>query len=147
VEQTLSDLRAGRAARLPCYSFKTHCRMPEENVLAPRPVVIVDGLWLLRRPALRRFFDVKIFVDCPARMRRGRRLARDLRSRGRTRASILKQLQNTVEPMHDRFVAPQRQWADFVLGHNFGARELRQLTDQLREKLQARRSTSAEDAQ
>jgi uridine kinase len=142
LEKVLGDLSAGRAARLPCYDFKTHCRQAKQNILNHKPVVLVDGLWLLHRRALRRLFALKIFVDCPVRTRRGRRLLRDLRSRGRTRASILEQLQKTVEPMHERFVAPQRQWADVVLRHNFGAREIRQLTEALREKLQGPVSTT-----
>jgi uridine kinase len=135
MEKVLADLRAGRAARLPRYDFKTHCRARDKIPLTHKPVVLVDGLWLLHRRALRRVFGLKIFIDCPARTRRGRRVARDLRSRGRTRASILEQLKNTVEPMHARFVAPQQKWADIVLRHNFGAAEVRRLARELRERL------------
>jgi len=94
---------------------------------------------------LRRVFSLKIFIDCPGRTRRGRRLLRDLRSRGRTRASILEQLKNTVEPMHERFVAPQQKWADVVLRHNFGTAEVRRLARELRERLNVLRSTHAGD--
>src|SRR5579864_4910883 len=97
VEKALEDLRAGRPAHLPRYNFKTHCRLPDQILLAPKPVVLMDGLWLLRRPSLRHVFSLKIFIDCPARTRRRRRLARDLRSRGRTRAAILEQLRKTVQ--------------------------------------------------
>jgi uridine kinase len=141
VEKVLNELRAGREAWLPCYDFKTHCRLGRKNIVARKPVVLVDGLWLLHRRSLRRVFGLKIFVDCPTRTRRGRRLLRDLRSRGRTKASILEQLQNTVEPMHARFVAPQQKWADVVLRHNFGAREVRRLVEELREKLNVLRSS------
>jgi uridine kinase len=142
MEKVLSELRSGRAARLPRYDFKTHCRVREKTALACKPVVLVDGLWLLHRRSLRRLFGLKIFVDCPARTRRGRRLLRDLRSRGRTRASILQQLKNTVEPMHDRFVAPQRKWADIVLRHTFAPADVRRLARQLREQLYVPRSTT-----
>jgi uridine kinase len=104
-------------------------------------MVLVDGLWLFHRRSLRRLFGLKIFIECPARTRRGRRMLRDLRSRGRTRASILQQLKNTVEPMHDRFVAPQRKWADIVLRHTFAADDVRRLARQLREQLNVPRST------
>lgn len=143
MEKVLNDLRAGRAAQLPRYDFKTHSRVREKTALACKPLVLVDGLWLLHRRSLRRLFALKIFIDCPARTRRGRRLLRDLRSRGRTRDSILEQLKKTVEPMHKRFVAPQRKWADVVLRHTFGAGEIRRLARGLREKLAAPRSTQA----
>lgn len=146
MEQALNALRAGRSARLPCYDFKTHCRLAQTSTLAHRPVVLVDGLWLLHRRSLRRLFGLKIFVDCPARTRRTRRLARDLRARGRKRGDILEQLQNTVEPMHARFVVPQQKWADIVLRHNLGARDVRRLAQQLRERLDLPRPTKAGDA-
>jgi uridine kinase len=145
MEKVLADLRAGHATRLPRYDFKTHCRVRDKNTLAHKPVVLVDGLWLLHRRSLRRVFGLKIFIDCPARTRRGRRLLRDFRSRGRSRVSILEQLKNTVEPMHTRFVAPQQKWADVVLRHNFGAPEIRRLARQLREKLDVLRSTQVGD--
>jgi uridine kinase len=147
MEKVLGDLRSGRAARLPRYDFKTHSRVREKTALACKPLVLVDGLWLLHRRSLRRLFELKIFIDCPARTRRGRRLLRDLRSRGRTRISILEQLKNTVEPMHERFVAPQRKWADIVLRHTFDAGEVRRLARELRGKLDVLRSThSGNDA-
>jgi uridine kinase len=145
MEKVLADLRAGRGARLPRYDFKTHCRVRDKSVLTHKPVVLVDGLWLLHRRSLRRAFGLKIFIDCPARTRRGRRMLRDLRSRGRTRASILDQLKNTVEPMHARFVAPQQKWADVVLRHNFGAADVRRLVRELREKLNVTGSTHSGD--
>ena len=145
MEQVLNDLRAGRETRLPRYNFKTHSRVREKIALTCKPMVLVDGLWLLHRRSLRRLFAVKIFIECPTRTRRGRRLLRDLRTRGRTRASILEQLKNTVEPMHERFVTPQRKWADIVVRKTVGAGEVRRLARQLREKLEALRSTHAEN--
>lgn len=142
VEKTLDDLRNGREARLPRYNFKTHCRLADENKLAPKPVVIMDGLWLLRRSSVRSAFELKIFIECPARTRRSRRLTRDLRSRGRTRTSILEQLRNTVEPMYARFVAPQQKWADITLRHDISEREVRRLAQELRERLNRLRLTS-----
>jgi len=141
VEKALEELRAGRPAHVPRYNFRTHCRLPDQNVLEPKPVVLMDGLWLLRRPSLRGVFNLKIFIDCPVRTRRRRRLARDLRSRGRTRAAILDQLRKTVQPMHARFVDPQQKWADIVLRHDFGAVEIRRLARELRERLNVLRSS------
>lgn len=135
VEKTLNDLRNGRETRLPRYNFKTHSRLTGENRLAPKPVVIMDGLWLLRRPSVRSAFELKIFIECPARTRRSRRLTRDLRSRGRTRASVLEQLRKTVEPMYVRFVAPQQKWADVTLRHDIGEQDVRRLAQELRKRL------------
>lgn len=132
LEETLQDCANGRAARVPCYDFRTHCRLAREQTLEPRRVVIADGLWLLRRPSLRRQFALRVFIECPARRRLQRRLRRDARARGRTPFSIRKQFETTVEPMHARYVAPQKRWADVVLPHDFGSADIRRLVTQLR---------------
>jgi uridine kinase len=80
--------------------------------------VIIDGLWVLRRPAVRRLLDLKIFVECPAATRLERRLQRDSASRGRTKASVRKQFRDTVDPMHRKYVSPQERFADLVLGED-----------------------------
>lgn len=147
VEKALGDLRAGREARFPCYNFKTHCRAAKENIVTPKPVVIMEGLWLLRRSSVRGAFGLKIFIECPARTRRSRRLTRDLRSRRRTRASVLEQLRTTVEPMYARFVAPQQKWADITLRHDFTERDVRRLAHELRERLNALRASPGANGQ
>ena len=132
VERALRDCMAGKETRIPRYDFSSHSRLRRTRLLKPRPIVLLDGLWLLRRPVLRRLFDLRIFIDCPARIRLNRRLARDQGSRGRTADSIRRQFRKTVEPMHIRYVAPQARWADLVLRANWGSREVRSLVRQLK---------------
>ena len=114
-EGALQALASRRGAEIPDYDFSTHCRRPKTRVVRPSPIVIVDGLWLLRRPSVRKLFAFSIFLEAPARVRLARRLARDEVSRGRTEASIRRQFRETVEPMHRRFVESQAQQADIVL--------------------------------
>lgn len=137
----LRGIATGRAVSAPSYDFKTHCRRAAGRMVHPKPVLLMDGLWLLRRPALRKLFALKIFIDCPARLRWRRRLARDVASRGRTRASIREQFRKMVEPMHGRFVESQRRWADVVLKSNFNEREARRLAEQLRARLESLAAT------
>ncbi|HWI56796.1 MAG TPA: uridine kinase [Bacillota bacterium] len=131
VEQVLADLLASRPARVPDYDFKTHCRLAGDKLLQPKPIILMEGLWLLRRASLRRRFSLRIFLDCPTRTRLRRRLARDLQGRGRTRQSIQEQFWNTVEPMHQVYVAPQIGWADLVLAQSCSERQAEQLAARL----------------
>ncbi|MEY2466948.1 MAG: uridine kinase [Verrucomicrobiota bacterium] len=132
LETALNRLRNNHSTPLPCYDFKTHCRLTREKILQPKPIVIVDGLWLLRRPRLRGLFDLKIFIECPSQTRLQRRLIRDLVLRGRTAASVREQFRETVEPMHAKFVVPQKRWADVVLPADFGEREVQRLADAIK---------------
>jgi uridine kinase len=111
----LSSAASGLAATVPCYDFATHSRQAESRTVSPGRFVVVDGLWLLRRPDVRRLFHLRIFLDCPAHLRLQRRLQRDQACRGRNARSIRVQFRTMVEPMHRRFVAPQAKWADLVI--------------------------------
>lgn len=114
VAEKLAAIKRGEDVGLPRYDFVTHTRLARARRWRPKPVVVVEGLWLLHRPQLRRLFSLSIYLDCPAAVRRERRIARDQRERGRTRASIVRQFRQQVAPMHNRFVAPQSRRADRV---------------------------------
>jgi uridine kinase len=131
-DRILSDCSEGRQTQVPCYDFKTHTRFDRSEELKPQDIILVDGLWLLRRPTIRRFFGMSIFLECSTRSRLGRRVRRDLRSRGRTGKSVEEQFWKTVEPMHKKFVLPQRRRADVVLRGKWGIREVRELARKLR---------------
>jgi uridine kinase len=124
VEDVLRELLVGRTVRAPRYDFKTHTRRSNPRILKPKPIILVEGLWLLRRPSLRRLFALKIFLGCPSQTRLRRRLARDLRSRGRSTVSVREQFWKAVEPMHRKYVAPQIRWADAVVKGSFGEQEV-----------------------
>jgi uridine kinase len=134
LEMVLRELAAGKAAVCPGYDFETHCRRPKGVLIRPRPIVIVDGLWLLRRGAIRRIWGMSIFVDCPTRTRLERRLKRDVQSRGRTEASVREQFKATVEPMHRRYVAPQMKWADEILSGTCGEAVIERLANVVRQR-------------
>ena len=115
VEEVLSEFCRGHAVSVPRYSFATHGRLGDDSLLNPAPILIVEGLWLFRRPAIREFFDVKIFIRSSRQLCAERRLLRDTAERGRTREQVIEQLERYTLPMFERFVAPQEKWADVVL--------------------------------
>ncbi len=127
VESVLKRLARGQTARAPAYDFATHTRLPSEKLLAPKSVILVDGLWPCHRRSIRKLFDLKIFLACPASTRLGRRLERDLAERGRGAASVRRQFRDSVAPMHLRFVEPQMRWADVVSRRPLGASDIRNL--------------------
>lgn len=114
-ERVLGVCLMGRRARIPCYDFETHSRRAIVKFLPSRPIILVDGLWLLHRRRLRQMFGASIFLECGGKLRLDRRLARDLLSRGRSAASVRRQFRLTVAPMHARFVAPQARRAQLVI--------------------------------
>ncbi len=111
----LTELKAGRPAVAPLYSFIHHGRDPGGEPIPAAEVVIVEGTHVLCTPALTALFDIKVFVDTPADIRFIRRLLRDQTERGRTAQSVIHQYLLTVRPGHERLTEPSRTHADFVV--------------------------------
>jgi uridine kinase len=115
VRSVADALARGEMAQVPIYDFTTHTRCLETHRFAPREIVIWDGLWLLHENTMRMRFAWSVFVDCHQSIRLSRRVERDVRKRGRTEESVRLQCLNHVQPMHERFVEPQRDFANQVL--------------------------------
>ena len=120
----IAALRKGKAVEVPIYDFSTDSRTTETFTVQPRDVILVEGILIFTEPALRKVFDIKIFVDTDADLRLIRRLERDITERGRTTESVIKQYMHTVRPMHLEFVEPSKRYADIIIpegGHNTAA--------------------------
>jgi uridine kinase len=123
----IDQLRAGQPVALPVYDFSTHSRTARTLEIAPRSVIIVEGILIFAEAELRRRFDLKIFVDTDADLRFIRRVQRDITERGRTTESVILQYLKTVRPMHLEFVEPSKRYADVIIpegGFNAAALEM-----------------------
>lgn len=111
----LDQLRHGHSIECPVYDFTVHNRSDETIRLVPHKVIIVEGILIFENEELRNLMDIKIFVDTDADIRLCRRIKRDVNKRGRSLESVLAQYQQTVKPMHERYVEPSKKYADLVV--------------------------------
>ena len=111
----MTHVASGRVGRIPKYNFATHSRDLGETLLEPREVVIFEGLWLLHRPALRRFFNLAVFIEAGSDLCLERRVQRDICERGRCPDEVKAWYDERVLPMQRQFVDPQCWHADFIL--------------------------------
>ena len=111
----LDILRSGRSIDCPVYDFSAHNRSDKTIRIDPKPVIIVEGILIFENQALRDLMDIRIFVDTDADVRLCRRIKRDVEKRGRSLDSVLTQYQDTVKPMHERYVEPSKKFADIVV--------------------------------
>jgi uridine kinase len=119
--KNLNDLQNGLTIEKPLYDFVNHERAKETEIIEPSDIIIVEGIMVFAIKRLRKYFDIKIFVDTPDDIRFIRRLKRDMEDRGRTLDSIVTQYLTTVRPMHEAFVEPSKKFADIIIpdgGHN-----------------------------
>lgn len=123
----LDRLRHGQAVDCPLYDFTQHNRSAETLHIEPRRVIIVEGILIFENKPLRDLMDIKIFVDTDADVRLCRRIKRDVTKRGRTLESVLQQYQQTVKPMHEKYVEPSKRYADIIVpegGKNYVALDM-----------------------
>jgi len=113
--QDLRDLKAGRPVPHLTYDHASYARKVLADPLAPRPVVLLEGILILAEEPLRRLMDIKLFIDTDPDVRILRRLRRDLRERGRSFESVERQYLVSVRPMHLEFVEPSKRYADLII--------------------------------
>ena len=121
ITQNLNDLINNKAIEKPTYDFVESARTTVTEHIEPADVIIVEGIMVFAIEKLRKYFDIKIFVDTPDDIRFIRRLKRDMLDRGRTLESVVNQYLSSVRPMHEAFVEPSKKFADIIIpdgGHN-----------------------------
>lgn len=111
----LKILASGHSILKPTYDFAQYTRAQAVEKIEPSDVIVVEGLFILEDPLIRRLCDIKIFVDTPADVRFIRRLKRDVRDRGRTMENVMDQYMNTVRVMHETFIEPSKRYADVIV--------------------------------
>lgn len=117
----IKKLKQGEEIERPVYDFVIHNRSETTVKVSPARVIIVEGFLIFENKQLRDLMDIKLFVDTDADTRLIRRLVRDVKERGRSLDSVIRQYEETVKPMHEQFVEPSKRYADLIIpegGHN-----------------------------
>ena len=112
LHEHLVAIANGRAFDEPVYSFADYARTAETRRIEPTEFLIVEGLFVLYWPELRKMLDTKVYVQTDAAVCFERRLSRDVAERGRTPESVREQYERTVRPSAEWFVYPTEKYAD-----------------------------------
>ena len=113
--QQLSQLIHRHAVNEPIYDYVKHSRSRRTRHQEPKDVIILEGILTLYDPQIRNLMDIKVYVDADDDIRLIRRLKRDMRERGRSLDSIIKQYLATVRPMFHQFIEPTKRYADVII--------------------------------
>ena len=127
LREHLDALKAGQSVPRLAYDYVEHARVDTGELIESAPVILLEGIMVLAEETLRERFDMKLFIDADADVRILRRLARDMRDRGRTLESVTKQYLESVRPMHLQFTEPSKRYADLIIpegAHNGVALDL-----------------------
>lgn len=116
LQQHIHELKAGKTIRSPHYDFKKNMRLKTSTIVKPTKVVLFEGIFSLYQEEIRKMCDITTFLHVEADIRFIRRLHRDVEERGRSLDSVITQYYETVRPMYQKYLDPQRQYADFIVG-------------------------------
>lgn len=142
----LESLKKGMAVEAPLYDFKKNSRLKKTITIKPSKVILFEGIFSLYDEKIRKLSDITAFLHVEADIRFIRRLHRDVEERGRSLDSVITQYYETVRPMYQKYLDPQRQFADFIVGEETDiaagilAAKVNHL--QLLDKTKAKKSTS-----
>lgn len=115
---TLERLHNREMAHVPEYDYATYSRTGATRQLWNLDVVLFEGIFSFlgdRRYPERDYIDLRIFVETDTDTRLARRILRDVSTRGRTVEGVLRQYERFVKPSYDKFIEPQRKYADIII--------------------------------
>lgn len=116
LQEHIQMLKNGKAVKSPHYDFKKNARLKTSSLIQPTKVVLFEGIFSLYDEEIRKMCDITAFLHVEADIRFIRRLHRDVEERGRSLDSVITQYYETVRPMYQKYLEPQRQYADFIVG-------------------------------
>ena len=137
----LSQIKAGQTIEEPTYDYITSIRQTDTITIAPRHVVILEGILLFTDVQVRDLCNIKVFVDAEADDRLIRIIHRDMQERGRTVNEVIERY-SLVKKMHDQFIEPTKKFADIIVpqgGENKVAIDV--LVSMIKQKLSQRKQT------
>ena len=111
----INQLKKRCAIEKPTYDYTMHNRSNVTEIIEPRDIVIIEGIFVLAEEKIRDVSDILLYVDTESDVRFIRRLKRDVEERGRSVDSVCEQYLTTVKPMHDQFIEPSKKYAHMII--------------------------------
>lgn len=116
LKEHLLQLKQNQTIEIPVYDFKTSRRTQQVTSFSPPKILILEGIFTLYDQAIRDLCQVKVFLHVDSDIRFTRRLKRDITERGGDLKNSIDQYYDSVRPMYQKHLAPQKDFADFIVG-------------------------------
>jgi uridine kinase len=118
----LLQLQQGKNIETPLYNHSLHIREKETRQIGQHAIIVLEGILIFFEKKLRELMDIKIYMETSLDICLIRRLKRDIKERGRTLDTVLKQYEETVRPMYLQFIDPYKRYADLIVPRGGGNR-------------------------
>ena len=100
------------------YTFNNPSINPKKIIVNPRPIVLVEGLFLFDNSDLSSLFDKKIFIDSEMETMINRRIKRDNRVRGYDKDDVIYKYENHIIPASKKYIFPHKDYSDIIVDNN-----------------------------
>lgn len=117
LEHDLVLLKRGLPVEKPVYNHGTGT-FDAPVLFSPHKILILEGLHTMFTPLLRKYLDFTLFVDPAKEVKSDWKIHRDVRARGYSRDQVIQEIAER-EPEYERYIAPQKEYADAVIGIDY----------------------------
>ena len=116
LNEHIQGLKNNDIIHTPVYDFSNNSRSEVTHPVPATKIILFEGIFTLFDKNIRDLLDIKCFLHVDSDIRFTRRLHRDVKERGRSLESVIEQYYQTVRPMYQKYLDPQKQFADFTVG-------------------------------
>ncbi|UTW62915.1 uridine kinase [bacterium SCSIO 12741] len=100
------------------YTFNNADKEPEEIVIQPAPIVVMEGLFVFHYEEIRKLLDLRVYLDVREDIKLQRRIKRDAEERGYPEHEVRYQWDNHVTPSYKKYLRPYRDDAHVIITNN-----------------------------
>ncbi len=100
------------------YTFNNPNVKPKELVFEPRPIIILEGIFVMYEPIVSDLLDLKVFLYAPETTAFSRRIRRDQIERNYPLEDVLYRYEKHVLPTYEKYIKPLHQKADIVINNH-----------------------------
>lgn len=117
-DKYVSDLKKlinGESISFKEYTFNRDEDEAKTITVESRPVILVEGIFVLHVEEIRELLELKLYVEAPHYLMMKRRIIRDANERGYDLEDVLYRYEHHVTPSFKRFIEPSKRWADLII--------------------------------
>lgn len=132
----LQRIKAGETIQIQEYTFNKKDAIPGIVTFEPRPIVIVEGIFVFHHQAVQDVFDLKLFVEAKPHVKIRRRIMRDSVERGYDLTDVLYRYEKHVMPAYEKYISAHKNNVDLIICNDHGCEQaLGVITAYLKERI------------
>jgi len=102
------------------YVFNNAEKQSKEIIVKSRPVVLVEGLFVMSEPEIRRLLNLSVFIHAKENLKLIRRIKRDKTERNYPLDDVLYRYEHHVLPSFESYIEPYMNDVDLIVNNNTG---------------------------